>query len=476
MKIETIGHTDKYSLEQISCLFFNNSEDVEIISEFNEDKEIIETRVKIGEETFLDKYKAASRDIKAFKNSVKKSAYLAMKKASLRETPWGVLTGIRPTKFCRELREKFSYDEIFDILKNDYWVKEDKAAFCVEVTKNSEKIINNISDKDAGVYIGVPFCPSRCSYCSFISESAALYSKFVPEYASALKKEIRETARFSKENGFNITSLYIGGGTPPALGTGLLAEVIDEALKSFSLIACNIEFTVEAGRPDVIDKELLLMLKEKGVNRLCINPQTMNDETLKLIGRNHTSEQTIKAFNLARETGYSNINSDIIAGLPGEDIKLFNNTLKQIEKLSPEGLTVHSMYLKRASRLNKEKSFKDSGEDIHKMIEESIAFAKSRGYRPYYMYKQRSTLGNLENTGYAKEGFESLYNCGIMEEVTNIIAVGAGASSKIINNKNIERVYNIKDAFSYIRDIDEVVNAKILKLRELTASDGKGDN
>lgn len=466
MKIETIGHTDRYSVEQISCLFFRNEDDVYISSSLEEEKII--TEVKINDKKFYNEYIADTKDIKGFKNSVKKSAYLAMKEASPKETPWGILTGIRPTKFCRDLHEDFSYEEITEILVEDYWVSRDKAEFCVEVTKNSENIIKDISPKDAGVYIGVPFCPSRCSYCSFISESAALYSKFIPEYAGALKKEMKKTAELALANGFNITSLYIGGGTPPTLGIKLLSEIIDEALDDFGISPDSIEFTVEAGRPDVINESLLNTLKEKGVNRLCINPQTMNDETLKIIGRNHTAAQVEDAFNKARKLGFNNINSDIIAGLPGENINMFKNTLEKINKLSPEGLTVHSMYLKRASRLNKDKNFDDCGSDIELMIDEARIFAQNHGYKPYYMYKQRSTLGNLENTGYSKSGFESLYNCGIMEEVKNILAIGAGASSKIVkNNKKIERVYNIKDAFSYIRDIDTITETKINRLQKI---------
>ncbi len=467
MKIEIIGHSDRYSVEQISCLFFKNSDEVLIKSIFDEEKNAVITEVETGNEYFKGEFAANTKDIKAFKNSVKKSAFLAMKKTSARETPWGVLTGIRPTKFCRDLHQEFSYEEINRILTEDYWVDKDKADFCIDVTKNSEKIINNISMKDAGIYIGVPFCPSRCSYCSFISESAALYSKFIPEYANALKKEIKKTAELIAENNYNITSLYIGGGTPPALGVKLLSEVIDEALKNFGILANNIEFTVEAGRPDIIDDELIYSLKEKGVNRLCINPQTMNDETLKIIGRNHTALQTEIAFEKARKTGFNNINSDLIAGLPGENAEMFENTLERIKNLSPEGLTVHSMYLKRASRLNKDDAFGECA-DIDKMINTAREFAESNGYKPYYMYKQRSTMGNLENTGYAKSGFESIYNIGIMEEVQNIFAIGSGASSKIIGkNKNIERVYNIKDAFSYIRDIDSVIELKNSKLQRI---------
>ncbi len=465
MLIETKNHEDRYSIEQIACLFFSRDADLQIHSEFS-DGEII-TTVKAGDNTSKASYRFENTDIKALKNAVKKSSFLAMKDLSGSIAPWGVLTGIRPTKFCRDLHKIKTYSEIRELLISEYWVREDKADFCVEVAENSERLIGKIAPNDIGIYIGVPFCPSRCSYCSFISESAALYSKYIPEYAKALKKEILMTAELVKEYGLNINSLYIGGGTPPALGVGLLTEVIAEALMRFDINPADLEFTVEAGRPDVITDELLAMLKEHGVNRLCINPQTMDDNTLRTIGRNHCSNDTVKAFELARNHSFNNINSDLIAGLPGEDEYTFAGTLSKINELSPESVTVHTMYLKRTSEITKSKAWGRCGADIEKMISLSQIFAKEQGYIPYYMYKQRSTMGNLENTGYAKPGFESLYNAAIMEEVQTIFACGAGASSKIVKGEEIDRVYNIKDAFSYIRDIDSIVTEKSEKIRNL---------
>ncbi len=466
MKIETINHEDRYSVEQIGCLFFERDSDAEIISEFDGDNQII-TQIK-NENSFSEEiFQFKNTDIKAFKNAVKKSAFLAMKKLSDKTAPWGVLTGIRPTKFCRDLHKEKSYSEIRELLVSEYWVREDKADFCIEVAEKSQSLINEIKADSIGLYIGVPFCPSRCSYCSFISESAALYSKYIPEYVSALKKEIVMMANLAKEYGLSVSSLYFGGGTPPSLGIGALSEVIDETLDSFSINPDKVELTVEAGRPDVITDELLSMLKTKGVNRLCINPQTMNDATLKTIGRNHSSSQTVKAFELARKNSFGNINSDLIAGLPGEGTEEFAVTLEKIKELSPEGITVHTMYLKRTAEITKNKAWDDCSRDIEDMISKAMQFAKSNGYLPYYMYKQRSTVGNLENIGYAKPGFESVYNSAIMEEVQTIFACGAGSSSKIVKNDKIDRVYDIKDAFSYIRDIDINNGAKELKLREL---------
>ncbi|MBQ2942256.1 MAG: coproporphyrinogen dehydrogenase HemZ [Clostridia bacterium] len=458
MEIITVNHKDRYSIEQISCLFFDRDSDVKVVSEFN-GLNSIKTTTFYGNRTETAEWIFEPFDEKALKNAVKKSTFLSMSKLSDKKAPWGILTGIRPTKFCRDLHTDYSYNEIKEILKNDYWVSDDKSTFCVEVAENSEKMINLMAPEEIGVYIGVPFCPSRCSYCSFISESAALYSKYIPEYTKALIAEIKSIGKIISEFGLKVGSVYVGGGTPPSLGSRLLSNVIKAAEEAFD-ISSDTEFTVEAGRPDVIDDELLRMLKSFDVNRLCINPQTMNDVTLKLIGRNHTSGQTYKAFELARKYSFGNINSDLIAGLPGENIGMFINTLKCIKELDPEEITVHTMYLKRTSRITKEKSWADCADDTAKMVDAAVDFARMNNYSPYYMYKQRSTLGNLENTGYAKEGYESVYNVAIMEEARSILACGSGASSKLVKNGNVERIYNIKDAFSYIRDIDEITASK----------------
>ena len=268
-------------------------------------------------------------------------------------------------------------------------------------------------------------------------------------------------AKAVRDNGFSVNSFYIGGGTPPALGEKLLEKLIVKTQEAF-LPADDAEFTVEAGRPDVIGKSLLKMLAERNVGRICINPQTMNDETLKRIGRRHSAEDTKRAFAMAREAGFDNINSDIIAGLPGETNEMFAHTLEEIRELSPEELTVHTMYLKRASRIRKEGALSDPGE-AEKMVLLSGEFAKEEGYEPYYMYKQRNTVGNLENTGYAKSGKESVYNVCIMEETNTVLACGAGASTKLVG-KSIERIYNTKDVLAYIKEIDAIIKNKAEKI------------
>lgn len=466
MKIETISHNDRYSIEQIASMFFTFDSEVEIYSEYIKGKMEIKTKVSFEGNEQEASFKMKNDDIKELKSSVKKSTYLAMKKITDTPTPWGALCGIRPTKVCRDILKDNCIEEAKKVLVDNYWVSDKKADFCIEVTENASKIISGIKENDVGIYVGVPFCPTRCIYCSFVSESYEVYAKYIPEYVKAVVKEVRATAKIVKEKGLNVSSVYIGGGTPPVLGERLLFEII-ESLKNELEFSKDVEFTVEAGRPDVINKELLRMLKESGVNRLCINPQTMNDETLRKIGRKHTSYQTEKAFNMARDQGFDNINSDIIAGLTDEDRMMFENTLSRIRKLDPEGLTVHTMYLKRASKLSKSNLWNGESKEVSFMVDRAYAFAKENSYSPYYMYKQRSTLGNLENTGYAKKGYESLYNVFIMEEVGTILACGAGASSKLLKNGKIERVYNTKDVISYSKNIDEIIACKTSKIKSI---------
>ena len=377
------------------------------------------------------------------------------------KTPWGILTGIRPAKFFLNLLNEHSVAESERILSEEYWVSDEKIRLCSSVAQKEAKILSGVGKNDVGIYIGIPFCPTRCAYCSFITEASGVYAKHIEEYEEALEKEVIAMAKAVRDNGFSVNSFYIGGGTPPALGEKLLEKLIVKTQEAF-LPADDAEFTVEAGRPDVIGKSLLKMLAERNVGRICINPQTMNDETLKRIGRRHSAEDTKRAFALAREAGFDNINSDIIAGLPGETNEMFAHTLEEIRELSPEELTVHTMYLKRASRIRKEGALSDPGE-AEKMVLLSGEFAKEEGYEPYYMYKQRNTVGNLENTGYAKSGKESVYNVCIMEETNTVLACGAGASTKLVG-KSIERIYNTKDVLAYIKEIDAIIKNKAEKI------------
>lgn len=461
MQITTLNHSDRYSLEQIATLFFLPDEEGKITSVYDADKKAVITEAEIGEKRVREEYPADIADAKEFKNAVKKSAFLALKMLSGAKTPWGILTGIRPAKFFLNLLNEHSVAESERILSEEYWVSDEKIRLCSSVAQKEAKILSGVGKNDVGIYIGIPFCPTRCAYCSFITEASGVYAKHIEEYEEALEKEVIAMAKAVRDNGFSVNSFYIGGGTPPALGEKLLGKLIVKTQEAF-LPSDDAEFTVEAGRPDVIGKSLLKMLAERNVGRICINPQTMNDETLKRIGRRHSAEDTKRAFALAREAGFDNINSDIITGLPGETNEMFAHTLEEIRELSPEELTVHTMYLKRASRIRKEGALSDPGE-AEKMVLLSGEFAKEEGYEPYYMYKQRNTVGNLENTGYAKSGKESVYNVCIMEETNTVLACGAGASTKLVG-KSIERIYNTKDVLAYIKEIDAIIKNKAEKI------------
>lgn len=463
MRIETLGHQDRYSVEQAVSLFFTPDAELHLISEYAENEKRIKTSVRLGEKSGTAYYGADIEDKFEFKNGVRKSAFLALKEIAVAETPWGVLTGIRPTKFLRGLLKGCSEDEAKNILASEYWVSDSKISLLFETTKKSDFMLKKMDKKDIGFYVGIPFCPTRCSYCSFVTEAHGIYKKHIPEYSAALEKEVFAMASVVREVGFNVKSVYIGGGTPPVLGEKLLAGLID-TIKRELLIDTETEFTVEAGRPDVIDDSLLAMLSSNGITRLCINPQTMNDETLKKIGRRHSASDVLKAFELARKYGFKNINSDIIAGLPGENEEMFLHTLEELGRLSPEEVTVHSMYLKRASQLSKGGAWEESA-CASDMVESSHRFLEKSGYAPYYLYKQRNAVGNLENTGYSKPGFESCYNACIMEEENTVIACGAGASSKIAG-EGLKRIYNTKDVLLYIKNIDEMVKSKADEIKK----------
>lgn len=461
MHIETVNHSDRYSVEQICSLFFTPDESGDVRSVYDPCKAAVITEARIGESFASGKYPADISENAEFKNAVKKSAFLALKKLSEVKTPWGILTGIRPAKFFLKLLSEHSEPESKKILSEEYWVREDKIKLCSEVAQNEAKLLSRVGKDDVGIYIGIPFCPTRCAYCSFITEASGVYAKYIEEYEAALEKEIDAMAASVRENGFFVNSIYIGGGTPPALGEKLLEKLILKVQDVF-LPDKNTEFTVEAGRPDVIGKSLLKMLSDRNVGRICINPQTMNDETLRKIGRRHSADDVRKAFCAAREAGFDNINSDIIAGLPGENYEMFLHTINEMKALAPEELTVHTMYLKRASKIGKEGFISDPAE-AEKMVSFSERFAKEEGYLPYYMYKQRNTVGNLENTGYAKFGKESVYNVCMMEETNSVLACGAGASTKLVG-KNVERIYNTKDVLTYIREIDAIIKNKSEKI------------
>ncbi len=376
---------------------------------------------------------------------------------------WGILTGVRPAKLFSRYVNAGGEEYAKQYFKNKFKVNEDKISLCISAVAGEESIISLSQDKSFSLYLSVPFCPSRCSYCSFVSHSVERAADIIEPYVELLCRELMITANLARDLNLRLETVYMGGGTP----TTLTAEQLDRVLKTvndnFDMSAVR-EFTVEAGRPDTIDADKLLVIKRRGATRISINPQSMNDEVLTAIGRRHTAEDTVKAYKKAREIGFDNINMDLIAGLPRDTLDSFKQTLEEIIDLNPESVTVHSLSMKRASTLN------TSGEreEIKRGAEASqmVSYARKRlsesGILPYYMYRQSKTVGNLENVGYAKRGAEGLYNVYIMDETHTILACGASAVTKLKDpvSGQIKRIFNYKYPYEYISGFDELMSRK----------------
>lgn len=399
-------------------------------------------------------------------NEFKKLLYNKLSQDTGKKLPWGFLTGVRPSKIAYTMLEEGRSDrEILDEFTMAHYASEEKAALALKVAKTEKDILERLDYKNGySLYIGIPFCPTTCLYCSFTSYSVAAYKAKVDTYLDALIKEMSYVSECFK--GCRLDTVYFGGGTPTTLEPYQLDRLLSALGELFDMEHV-VEFTVEAGRPDSITEEKLKVLKAHGVQRISINPQTMNDETLKIIGRRHSVEQVKDAFKLARETGFDNINMDIILGLPGEDTDEVKNTLEQIKELSPESLTVHSLAIKRAAALN---IWRDKYRDLSLLNSDEIMSltqqcSKDLDMEPYYMYRQKNMAGNFENVGYSHKGKECIYNILIMEEKQTIVACGAGASTKAVFDNDdgsvrIERVENVKDVTNYCDRIDEMIQRK----------------
>ena len=411
----------------------------------------------------------------AVKNTLKRSLYDLLEKGSGQTLPWGTLTGIRPTKIPMKLLEEGrSQEEIASYMRETYFTSEEKIALSIAIAERERKLLEKIDYENGySLYIGIPFCPSPCLYCSFTSYPLSAWSRQVDAYLDALEREIDFTAQKFYHKKLN--SIYIGGGTPTTLEPHQLDRLIRKIKCSFDLKDC-VEFTVEAGRPDSITEDKLKVLRKNGISRISINPQTMKQETLDLIGRHHTVEQTVESFRLARELGFDNINMDLIIGLPGESLADVRDTMEKVTELAPDNVTVHSLAIKRAARLT---IFKDRYQDMQMLntqehMDLCAEYCGRLGLMPYYLYRQKGMAGNMENVGYAAPGKAGVYNILIMEEKQTIMALGAGATTKfVLPEKNpdgshrIERVENVKDVKNYLERIDEMIARKINKMEEL---------
>ncbi len=390
---------------------------------------------------------------------VKRPLYRVLRQLTGFDPPWGMLTGIRPAKKMTELLESQTPEACLARFTEDFDVKPEKAELALSVAQTEREVLARYGADGVSLYIGIPFCPTRCLYCSFPSYPLEKFGGQVEGYLAALEQELVYFSHLLA--GQPLRTIYIGGGTPTALSEKQLDGLLGRIAKLFPVEGL-LEYTVEAGRPDTITAEKLAVLKAHGVSRISINPQTMNDRTLVTIGRRHTVADVERAYGLARAAGHQNINMDLILGLPGEGVAEAAHTLERMRELAPESLTVHTLAIKRASRLNEQ--LEDyplpSPADMEQMLRLSRETAAALGMRPYYMYRQKNMVGSYENVGYARPGLESPYNILIMEESQTIYAAGCGAVTKVVTPERIDRVFNVKSLEDYMGRIDEMIARK----------------
>ena len=473
MNLCNINHGFNYELEKL-CRIFMPYEKINILNEIKPDevyavcrleRESKEARAELF--AYGKEYTCGSR----FEGDGDKDAelclasclYRCFSKATGYTAEWGLLTGVRPVKLYSRMCREVGKEETDRYFKERLFVSEDKINLCYSTMEPEENIIAKSRPQSFSLYVSVPFCPSRCSYCSFVSHSVDKADKLIEPYCELLCKEIAETARIAKENKLKLETVYIGGGTPTALSAEQLRKVMSAIAENFDLSGI-LEYTVEAGRPDATDKDKLIAIKEGGATRISVNPQTMNNSVLEAIGRKHTAEQTVETFKLARSLGFDNINMDLIAGLPTDTLDGFKRTIDEVLELDPESVTVHSLSIKKASGISASGAFPDA--EVGKTASDMVRYAKDTlegsGILPYYMYRQSKTVGNLENVGYAKRGAECLYNVYIMDETHTILACGASAVTKLREPDGpfIDRIYNFKYPYEYISRFDELIERK----------------
>lgn len=470
MNLYVKNHNFHFELENLTRLFFPN-EKITVIRDFSEPQPpYIYTEVsdKITISVNIGSFNKSETAVKKLADNDNElvSAQLLYKLlcdfTGLTQ-PWGILTGVRPVKLLRRLAEESSEEQAVKKFEKDFFVSNEKIALSRETEHNERKILELSKPESFSLYVGIPFCPSRCSYCSFVMASIERAEKLIEPYTKLLCEEIKRTAEIANKLGLRLETVYFGGGTPTTLSAEQLDTVLGTVNNSFDMSTCR-EFTVEAGRPDTIDIAKLFALKENKVDRISINPQTVNDEVLKTIGRKHTAQQFFDAFELARKCGFDNINTDLIAGLPTDTPESFKNSLDSIVRLNAECITVHTLCMKRASRLTTEGVTLDlqQARDAREMLAYTQNILGQNEYIPYYMYRQSRMVGNLENVGWSKKGFESLYNVYVMDETHTILACGSGGVTKLKRNNPdyLERIFNFKYPYEYIDRFDELIQRK----------------
>ena len=474
MKLYLKNHTERYPVEQLQLQLFAQEPSEFCTEPFTGDgtvsslsrgKHFLTATAKVtyrGRTGFAsNRVRLEDADVRATRRILQRSYYLAAMQVLDAAPPWGALSGVRPTKLStRCLSGGGSEKDAERLLRETYFVSPARAKLCVDASRHTIEAAKLLDPDDLSVYIGIPFCPTRCAYCSFVSQSIERFGEFLPAYLDALLREIAHTGALLKNSGFHIRTLYMGGGTPTTLSSTQMARLLDAINRNFDLSRC-LEFTVEGGRPDTLDPQKLCVIKDGGATRISINPQTMADDVLAAVGRKHTAAQTVEAFRQARAVGFEDINMDLIAGLPEDTPEKFADSLSQVLALNPSNVTVHTLALKKGADLFQRRVALPSQADVARMLEDAERALRADGFAPYYLYRQKYMSGSFENVGWCKPGYTGLYNIYMMEELHSILSLGGGGMNKInLPEEKLARYHNPKYPQDYIQRIDTILRQK----------------
>ena len=465
MKLTLIGHDDRYAVEQLQMALFPEGTEGEAISTLHRGAVWLTATARI---TIDGKTAAASRRIKAAEETVRlrrralqQSYYLAAKELLPSVPAWGALAGVRPTKITtKHILEGGTPKSADKLMKDVYYVTDDRRKLAVDCSVSTVNAAKLLEPNDLSLYVGIPFCPTRCTYCSFVSRTIGKKTELLNPYLDALLKELEITGKLLAESGKHVRTIYIGGGTPTTLSTPQMAYLLDAIRDSFDLSRC-IEFTVEGGRPDTLDAEKLRAIYNHGADRMSINPQTMEDHVLRACGRPHKAADVVRAYAEAVDAGFKAINMDLITGLPQDNFDGFKRSLDAVAALNPANITVHTLALKKGADLFEKREGLSSAEAVTAMVDYANATLRSLGYKPYYLYRQKYMSGSFENVGWSRDSLDCLYNIYMMEEVHTILSLGGGGMNKVnFPDGSLKRFHNPKFPEQYIEMIDDVCRQK----------------
>ena len=465
MKLTLVGHEDRYAVEQLQMALFSPDAPGEAVSSLHRGKVWLTASAKI---TLDGKTARAVRRMKIQDETVRdrrrilqQSYYLAACALLPQTPPWGALAGVRPTKIStRHLLEDGTAASADKLLEKVYYVTPDRRKLAVDCSISTVHAAKLLTPDDISLYVGIPFCPTRCSYCSFVSRTIGKRTELIAPYLEALLQEIRFTGKLMERSGKTVRTIYIGGGTPTTLSSPQLAQLLDAIGESFDLSRC-LEFTVEGGRPDTLDENKLSVIRRHGADRMSINPQTMEDSVLKACGRPHTATDVLDAYRWAQNAGFDAINMDLIAGLPTDDLSGFCRSLDTVAALRPANITVHTLALKKGADLFERRASLPSAEAVTEMVAYANRTLADAGYKPYYLYRQKYMSGSFENVGWSRDGIDCLYNIYMMEEVHTILSLGGGGMNKVnLPDGTLQRFHNPKFPEQYIELLDSVLEDK----------------